>query len=367
MQRALTGKGPARVAVVFACLLAAVVGVWLLAVRPGSANAFTFSKAIWGPAYVNGVNQFPIYKRLGVSIVEEAVNWAYVAPKRPQHPTDPNDPAYLWPSDIQQAVDQARLYHMQVSIQIDGAPPWANGGHPWEWVPHSPADYAAFATATARKYPQVRLWMIWGEPNRSPNFQPMYPAALSSTTLTPKQQIAPRNYARLLDTAYGAIKQVNPKNLVIGGSTYTTGDISTWAWIKYMKLPNGKPPRMDMYAQNPFSWSDPNFSAPPTPGGPVEFSDLKRLAAWMDRYLKPGLPLFLSEFTVPTSVDEEFNFYVDMPVAVKWVRDALRLSRSWNRIYALGWVHVYDEPPESYGGLLTVAGKPKPTFFAFAQ
>jgi hypothetical protein len=58
---------------------------------------------------------------------------------------------------------------------------------------------------------------------------------------------------------------------------------------------------------------------------------------------------------------------VDPLVAAKWVRDALRLSRSWKRIYALGWIHVYDEPPVSSGGLLTADGKPKPTFNAFAH
>jgi hypothetical protein len=122
-----------------------------------------------------------------------------------------------------------------------------------------------------------------------------------------------------------------------------------------------------MYGHNPFSFVDPSFSDPPSADGVSQFPDLPRLAAWIDRYLHPGLRLFLSEWTVPTAADQEFNFFVDMPVAVKWVQDALRLSRGWKRIYSLGWVHVYDDPPESYGGLLTAAGKPKPTFNAFAH
>ena len=356
MPRVTRGRGVIRVGVLVATLLA---------ITPGVANAFT--KAIWGPAYVNGVNQFPIYKQLHVGIVEQSINWASTAPTRPQHPTDPTDPAYQWPIDVQQAVDQAQIYHMRVLIQISGAPPWANGGHPWQWVPHNPKDFANFAVAAAREYPGVRLWMIWGEPSRQPNFAPMYAAPAVATALTKKQQIAPRNYARLLDASYRALKAVSRKNLVIGGDTYTTGSIDAWQWIKYMKLPNGHPPRMDMYGHNPFSFVEPNFSDPASPQGVSQFSDLRRLAAWMDRYLKPGLPLFLSEWTVPTAPDQEFNFYVDMPVAVRWVHDALRLSRGWKRIYALGWVHVYDEPNYSSGGLLTAAGKPKPTFYAFAH
>lgn len=356
MLKALTGKGLIRVGVVFACLIA---------ITPGTAQAF--SKAIWGPAYVNGKNQFPIYKRLHVSIVEEAINWADVAPTRPGDATNPRDRAYQWPLAIRQAINQARRYHMRVLLQIIGAPSWANGGKAWNWVPRRPKDFAAFATAAAREYPQVRLWMIWGEPTRAPNFQPLYAAPPAATTLNRQQQIAPHNYARLLDAAYGALKGVSRKNLVIGGSTYTTGDISAWAWIKYLRLPNGHPPRMDMYGHNPFGWIEPSFSDPPSPQGVSQFSDLPRLASWIDRYLHRGLPLFLSEWTIPTAPDDEFNFYVDMPVAVQWIRDALRLSRGWNRIYALGWVHVYDDTPATSGGLLTAAGKPKPTFYAFAR
>jgi hypothetical protein len=52
-------------------------------------------------------------------------------------------------------------------------------------------------------------------------------------------------------------------------------------------------------------------------------------------------------------------------VAAQWVRDALYLDRHWKRIYAMGWIHVYDSPPQSCGGLLTAQGTPKPDFYAF--
>jgi len=337
----------------------------LLALAPSGASAF--SKAIWGDVYRNGVNQFPIYKQLGVSTYEAALSWNSVAPTGPRQPTNPRDHAYQWPIAIQQAVDQAKRFHMQVMLQIVGVPPWANGRHPWNWVPYRPSDFGAFATAAARRYPSVHLWMIWGEPNRAPNFQPLYPAPSPFARLTPKQQIAPHNYARLLDAAYGALKGVSKQNVVIGGSTYTTGDIHTQQWIENLRLPNGRPPRMDVYAHNPFTNVDPSFNVPYSTGGAVEFEDLHELAGWTDQYLHRGLPLFLSEWTVPTCPDYEYNFFVDPPVAARWVRDALRLSRAWKRINTLGWVHVYDDPGVSCGGLMTVTGKRKPTFDAFAR
>jgi hypothetical protein len=343
--------------------LAAVCLALALLLAPASAQAF--SKAIWGPPFRDGHNQFPIYKQLGVKIIEIDLDWANIAPRRPRHATDPRDPAYHWPRDVQQTVTQARRFHMRVLLQVIGAPGWANGGHPWNWVPR-PLTYATFAAAAARRFPSVHLWMIWGEPNRRPNFEPET-TATPGRPLTARQKVAPHNYARILDAAYGSLKAVNARNLVIGGSTYTTGDIDTEAWIQNLWLPNGRPARMDMYAHNPFSWSSPSFSVGPSPMGEVQFSDLPRLAGWIDRYLGRGIPLFISEFTMPTAPDEEFGFYADLPGQATWITDVLRLSRHWKRIYALGWIHVYDDPPLSYGGLITAQGVRKPGFDAFAH
>jgi hypothetical protein len=340
----------------------------LLALVPTGARAF--SKAIWVDVYRNGVKfplypQFPLYRQLGVKIVEMHLDWETVAPTKPRKPADPRDPAYRWPVEIQQAIRQAARFHMQVLLQIIGAPSWSNGGHAWYWAPR-PGAFATFARAAAQRYRAVHLWMIWGEPNRAPNFEPEA-GALPGLPLTAAQQQAPHNYARMLDAAYGALKRVDPRNLVIGGSTSSGGSIDTLQWIQNLRLPDGRPPRMDMYAHNPFTWRPPVFSSVPSPDGEVMFPDLKRLGGWIDRYLRPGMPIFLSEFTIPTAIDTEFEFYVDPSTQASWISDALSQSRSWTRIYALGWMQVYDNPPESYGGLLTADGTPKPGFYAFAD
>jgi hypothetical protein len=342
-----------------------IVTFAIAALVPAGSQAF--GKAIWGPVYRGGVNQFPLYRRLGVSIYEVALRWDLTALNRPRQETDPADPAYRWPSEIDQALAQAKRFHMRVLIQIIDAPPWANGGHrDPSWAPRSPGAFAAFAAAAARRYPSVHLWMIWGEPTKQGNFKPLV-GAKPGAQLNRAQRRAPHLYAELLDAAYGALKSRSAHNLVIGGSTYTTGALDTLQWIKNLRLPNGRPPRMDMYAHNPFSNEPPSFSASPSPFGEVQFSDLPELARWIDRYLHPGLPIFLSEWTIPTHPDEQFNFWVQPDVAAQWIAKALRLARRWHRIYALGWINVYDDPPLSYGGLLTSAGVPKPGFKAFAK
>lgn len=345
-----------------AALLVAALGA-LGSLLPTRADAF--SKAIWGPVTRRGVNQFPLYHKLGVTIYEASLNWNEIAPAEPAQPTNPDDPAYKWPKGIQQAIADGTHFRMRVLLQLINAPRWADGGHSGSgWAPRDPSEFAEFAEAAAKRYPSVHLWMIWGEPTRAGNFKPMV-AARPGQRLDASQRAAPHLYARMLDDTYVTLKRVSARNKVIGGCTYTTGLLDAQQWIENLRLPDGRPPRMDMYADNPFSYSTPDFSAAPSPDGEVQFSDLPRLAGWINSFLGKPLPLFLSEFTIPTQPDDEFNFWVDPSVAATWITDALRLSRGWKRIDALGWINVYDDLPQTAGGLLTEGGRPKPGFYAF--
>jgi hypothetical protein len=346
--------------------LALVFAALALFAAPGYASG---SKAIWGPPTLNGVSQFPLYHTLGTGIYETDLGWSQTASTRPKHPLDPSDPAYHWPSSLSYEIQKASVYHMRVLIMVNETPDWANGGRAANWVPSRVSDLANFLTAAAHKYPSVHLWMVWGEPSRRPNFEPLTPASPKEGRLTRAQAAAPHKYARMLDAGYGALKAVSKKNLVIGGNTYTTGDIDTRQWIENLKLPNGKPPRMDLYGHNPFSFRAPNLSDPPSPDGEVDFSDLKRLSGLVNHYLAPPhhqLRLFLSEWTIPTAPDDEFNIYVTPAVQAEWIADAWRIVRHNHFIYALGWIHVYDDPPGgSAGGLLDAQGTPKPGYYAW--
>ena len=329
-------------------------------------RASAFSKAIWGEATRDGVDQFPLYKELGVSIIELDLDWNDVAPTRPRQPANPSARAYRWPASIQQTITEASTYHMRVLLQLINAPAWADGGHAGDgWAPRSASTFVEFARAAAREYPSVHLWMVWGEPTKIGNFKPLAPA-LSGHRLDASQRASAQLYAEMVDGTYGALKRISRRNLIIGGCTYTTGAVDTFQWISNLKLPDGKPPRMDMYAHNPFSYESPKFSRPPySPYGEVQFADLHELAGWVDRHLRRGMPLFLSEWTMPTAPDQTFNFWVDPTLAAQWITEALHEARAWHRIYGLGWVNVYDDPPLSSGGLLTAGGQPKPSFYAF--
>lgn len=136
---------------------------------------------------------------------------------------------------------------------------------------------------------------------------------------------------------------------------------------------------MDMYGQNPFGYRRPDLSEDLLqPGnGVADFCDLDVVVEYIDRYLSRAgrntrkLPLFMSEYFVPTDhANWEFNYWVTKKTAADWLTAAFDITRSWKRIYTLGWFQLEDEAPNGAGtevnrGLLTYEGAKKPAYYAF--
>ena len=344
-------------------LLAAVV------LQPGPAEART-AKAIWGPTRMpDGSSAFPVYRDLGVDVFQIQLVWDRVAPTRPARPTRPGDRAYVWPESVDEAVRMGRRYGIDVALMVKGSPPWANGGRSTQWSP-APAHYARFLKAASRRYRYVRRWMIWGETNRAAVFQPV----------PPNSRTGPRTYARLLDAAYVALKRRSRRNIVIGGMTFSFGEVYPSKWIRWMRLPSGRPPRLDWYGHNPFSRRAPDIRLTDNPQfpGSRDVSDADTFAREVHRayrrgprFRRHGPPLWLSEFTVSSDrPNRAFTLAVSRLDQALWLREAFSIAKRV-RAAGLGWFNLYDEPLTTPGGLttglMTYEGLRKPAYTTYKR
>jgi hypothetical protein len=214
--------------------------------------------------------------------------------------------------------------------------------------------------------------MIWGEANRRAVFKP----------LPTNRRVGPRRYATLLRAAYRALKRVRRRNIVIGGMTFTYGEVRPLYFARWMRLPNGKPAPLDWYGHNPFGYRFPVLRLDPVPEEPGarDFSDIDTFYAELRRiyrghyarFRRRGPKLWLSEYTISSDRgNHDFNWYVSRPAQARWLATAYRVAHRTAYVAALGWFNLMDEPPTvPWGlttGLMTWNGRPKPAYHAYKR
>jgi hypothetical protein len=218
--------------------------------------------------------------------------------------------------------------------------------------------------------------MIWDEPNREAVFRPNRPGT----------SIGPRAYATLLDASYGALKRASARNIVIGGMTYTGGgggEVKPQQWLHWMRLPDGRPPRLDWYGHNPFSTRFPDLRDRAFPGGYRDISDLdlfsREVARVYTRRCGPGgrrrcgrrPKLWISEYTIQSDHGSTaFNTFVSRKGQAQWLTAAYRVANSLPSVAGMGWIGLEDAPESNLStnfGLITADGTRKPSFYAFRR
>jgi hypothetical protein len=272
-------------------------------------------------------------------------------------------------------VNEAARYRIKLVFLVRASPPWANGGRPSQFVPND-RDYANFLTAVSKRFPTVHYWMIWGETNRGAVFQP----------LPKNRRTGPRRYAKLLNAAYKALKHRSRRNKVIGGNTFSFGDVSPRNYIRWMRLPNGRPPPLDYYGHNPFTRRFPNLKLHGYRGFPGSrdisdsdtfYKELRKVYKRKyrrfryKRFRRRGPRLWLSEFTVSSDhKNRAHDFFVSRNEQARWLTAAYKISRR-RFVKSLGWFNLHDEPAsQSNGlttGLLTYDLFKKPAYFAYRR
>jgi hypothetical protein len=294
-----------------------------------------------------------ILQQLGVDVVRMTLRWDSVARRLPDDARDPADPAYHW--DLYDPIlERLQDAGIGVVMTLWGTPEWANGGGKPNRMPNSATSLASFAYAASTKYPWIRRWTVWNEPNLQLFLRPNFPSLYVS---------------RLLNPTYRALKEADTRNLVAGGVTSprrTPSGLSPIAWIRGMRAAHA---HLDAYAQNPYPVR-PNET--PSRGGCwhcAEFTmaTLPKLIDEVRRDFGSRTRIWLTEYGYNSKPPSRW-LGVSNVLQARYVAEAALRAYLAPRVDLLIHFLVRDEPNGERwtSGVLTSRGKAKPSFSAYA-
>lgn len=290
--------------------------------------------------------------RMGVDVVRYTLRWDEIARRKPANSRDDADPAYRW-GVADDVLNGLRTQGMGTVVTLLGTPRWANGGRSFNWAPASKYSLANFAYSAAKRYPWVRDWLVWNEPNQRRWLRPTSARVYVKTLLNP---------------AYVQLHKANPANRVGGGVTAPRGNIggvSPVSWIRGMRAARA---RLDAYAHHPYP-TDPRYETPWTGGcshcETITMATLGRLLFEVRRNLGPKR-IWLTEYGYQTNPP-------DGVLGVSTATQAAYLSSAARRAYSapavdmlINFLVLDDRPLGGWqSGLFRVDGVAKPAYSAF--
>jgi hypothetical protein len=336
----------------FGLLLVLAASVGAGSVQASSGVRYGIQDDAWlefGPGTLN--QRLTTFKRLGVPIVRFTLRWNEIALSRPTNPTSPRDPAYDWRRS-DRVMRGLRRYGLTPVLTLVGTPAWANGGRPANYAPPRPRDFRRFATAASRRYPWVRYWLIWNEPNKRLWLRPTRSAIYVQ---------------HLLNPAYEAIHAVLPHARVGGGATGpkgAAGGVAPVTWVRGMAAAHAK---FDAYAHHPYP-STP--AETPSSGGcrncpSITMATIRKLLILVRRSFGPKA-VWLTEYGYQTNPPDTF---LGVPPKKQATMLSLAAMRAWRlpRVTMLIQYLYRDEPVLSrfQSGLVFVDDRWKPSLQGF--
>lgn len=305
-------------------------------------------------------------KATGARLIRALVRWDVVAPERPAADALPFREPMLY--ELDELVDSTTARRMKVMLTIIGTPRWANGGL---GPNHAPTDLDAlrdFAEALAARYPTVRHYSIWNEPNIELFLSPQFDEAGRS--------VSPRTYAALYRAAYEGIKAANPDALVAVGETSSHGrDAPSPGTMqdrhspaRFAELLAQETPLLefDAWAHHPY----PVQSGTPPDGlarwPNVTLPTLERFGQALDGWFgREDTPIWITELGYEVAPAEPKGVPED--VQADYAEQSIELAAAEPRVEVFVWFAFADaEGNEWQSGLLDDTGAKRPAYESFA-
>jgi hypothetical protein len=282
------------------------------------------------------------------------VNWRQVAPRKPRHPANPGDPAYDW-SEVDATLGALHARRITVLATLVRTPAWASLARTPRAVPMSKYALAAFAAAVAKRYPWLRLWEIWNEPNLQSFLKPNSPALYVE---------------RLLDPAYVELHYMNPANRVAGGATSPRSTSTGLSPVKFMRGMRAARARLDAYSHHPYPVTRGETPSRFARGvcrfctAVLSLAHLEQLIAEVKRDFGPKR-IWLTEYGYETNPPDPNG--VSLALQSQYVAEAAMRAAGAPYVDLLVQFMIQDEarPNGWQSGLIDSTGLPKPAFNSF--
>ncbi len=283
-------------------------------------------------------------QELGVQAVRVTLDW---------HEIEAEQGTYDWARDGL-LLDALRTAGIAPVVAIWGTPGWANGGAGPNVAPTSASSFASFARAAAERFPWVRRWIVWNEPNQRRWLVPPSPVLYVT---------------RLLNPGGAAIKDVIPQASIGGGATAPRGASGGTSPVDFIRGMGRAGARLDAYAHHPHPLSP---AETPFSGGcswceTISMATLDRLVDEVSSAFGSRTRIWLTELGYQTNPPDRI-------LGVTWAKQARFVAEAQLRAYTASRVDlliqylVRDEPKLGawQSGLETVSGRAKPALESFS-
>jgi hypothetical protein len=273
---------------------------------------------------------------MGVKLVRYTLHWHEIEKAK-------GKPSWGQADAILRGLHERRMVPV---VTLWGTPRWANGGRSANWAPRSKWTFAGFARRAADRYPFVKHWLIWNEPNQRRWLRPTSARVYTQTLLNP---------------AFAAIHRATPGAKVGGGVTAPRGSAGGISPVDFIRGMDAAGARLDAYAHNPYPLR--RFETPAA-GGCAHCETITM--ATIDRLLREVGRAFGRKRIWLT----EYGYQTNPPDRFLGVAPALQsryLAEAAHRAHATPYVdmliqYLYKDEPDAarwQSGLVTAGGSAK--------
>ena len=336
--------------------------------------------------------------RLGADVVRANVIWSRYAPspdskKKPKRLDAKNPASYPALAPVDRFVSGAQARGLQVLLTVTGPiPAWASRCRGSVKSRHTckpdPVRFGQFVRAVGKRYPTVKMWSIWNEPNLRPWLTPQYTGStlegaaiyrsLAASAIAGLRGTGHRGDQILLGetapigNAPGPSANANPEPFLRAVFCLkSNGRKLTGSAAAKLKCRGFKKLKVTGFAHHPYTRGGSRPPTSKTNRGEITIGVASRLTKLLDQAGRAGrvpkkLPVYYTENGWQTNPpDRIFGVLPDYQAA--YINQSDEIAYKNSRVKSVAQYKLIDDADQGsfQSGVRSIDGAPKPSYVAY--